>query len=1263
MTPTEAVFNLARPGKDSAVLRMQLVGGNSDAHMSGLEPIATTSNYLVGNDPRKWHTSVSHYARIRVEGVYPRVDLVYRGNQGQLEYDVVLAPHANPARIRLAFAGTDAISLGTRGELILHTAVGDLVQPAPTLYQEFGGRRRRVDGHFVVFPSAPSLGRADPVNQEVGFEVGRYDPAQPLVIDPLLVYSTFLGAGDSDSARGIAVDGGGNAYVAGVTHSAVFPGTSGSSLQPTLGGGADLFVTKINAAGTAIVYSTFLGGSGDDYSNYPNIAVDAVGNVYLVGTTSSVALPGLSGASIQASYGGGTYDAFVTKINSTGTAVLYSTFLGGADADYGGVVAVDVAGNAYIAGGTRSSFFPGVNGSSIQPSNGGGLSDIFVTKINATGTAILYSTFLGGGDTDYFAGIAVDATGSAYVTGATASTSFPGTGGSSIQPTHHGGSFDAFITKIGAGGTRISYSTFLGGSGADWGRAVAVDAAANAYIVGGTDSAIFPGVTGSSIQPTLGDPGGDAFVTKVNAAGTRILYSSFLGGRDNDYLLAVAVDPAGNAYVAGLSESATVPGIDGGSIQSVNGGGRDALVAKIDSAGTRVVYATFLGGPALDQAYGIAVDGLGNAYVAGYTSSTSFPGTGAGSIQATSGGGSDAFVAKIGTPGPAACSAGSTVLCLNNSRFQVAAAFDAGGGNSGLANVVQLTPDTGYLWFFASSNVEVVVKVLNGCGLGGHYWVFAGGLTDVNVVMTVTDTATGAVRTYTNPPHTKFQPIQDTSAFATCSSQASASPDVVREAARAESEALNELTSLGDAVSLEVVRESAWRELSAGRLHANLAAAAPGSPIGSGRLVERANGLALEGFVSGDWSTLGTRMEVPRISNSSSSTAGPLQLQLWATTDLPVFGQTVYHSTLATYDLGYLAANSAWTNVDTGWIAHAPPLPGCYYLTVALMRLVNGTYYYEFLSTFSQGGADDGAGRDRFGFGSSRCVGADGSVNLVVPSSSAGSATGLSVGSGDRVTINAWGRMNSWATEPGHPSAGPEGNGQTCTSSCPVPSSEVASLVARVGSGGPWFYVGRGGSFIADRSGALEFAVNDHYYPDNIGDFTVTSKVDGGGGGPCVETATALCLNGNRFQVTARFDAGGGNAGVAQAVQLTADTGYLWFFASSNVEVVVKVLNGCGLGGHYWVFAGGLTDVNVVMTVTDTGTGAVRTYTNQPHTKFQPIQDTSAFATCSSQASASPDVVREAARAEFEALNERTSLEDAVPLEVVRVSAQSASRR
>ncbi len=636
LTPAGATLRL-NGRNETSVVRWQTVGGNRNPLMMGVDPLATKSNYFIGDDPKKWHADVPNYAKVRAERVYPGIDLVYHGNRRQVEYDFVVAPKANPNRIRLAFKGIESMRIGEHGDLILHTANGDLMQPRPLVYQEIDGKRQVIEGSYALLPK-----------NEVGFALGQYDRNRQLTIDPVLLYSTFLGDTDLDECLAIAVDSSGNAYLTGLVASTSFPGVTGSSIQPSNGFDYDAFVTKINAVGTAIVYSTFLGGNGGNEYGL-GITVDSSGNAYITGATNSTNFPGTSGSSIQSSFGGGVRDSFATKINAAGSAIVYSTYLGGSDDDLAWGIAVDSSGNAYVAGDTGSSTFPGVTGSSIEPTNNGGA---FVTKINAAGTATVYSTFFGGTAGASLASIAVDSSGNAYVGGYTGSSGFPGISGSSLQSTFAGGGGDGIISKINATGTAIVWSTYLGDTGFDEIAGIKIDGAGDIYVAGNTDSTSFPGVTGSSIQSSnAGDH--DAFVTKINGAGTAIVYSTFVGGNDLDVVSygAFAIDSSGNAYVGGGTLSTTFAGITGSSIQPSNAGSSDAFITRINAAGTAFDFSTFLGGAGDETIAGIATDGSGNVYVAGYSSSTDFPVT-AGSIQTTYGGGDvDGFVVKIGPPG------------------------------------------------------------------------------------------------------------------------------------------------------------------------------------------------------------------------------------------------------------------------------------------------------------------------------------------------------------------------------------------------------------------------------------------------------------------------------------------------------------------------------------------------------------------------------------------------------------------------------------
>jgi hypothetical protein len=648
LTPTEEVIRLRGTGGAAAaqaVVRLRLAGADPGARWTGEEPLAARSNYFVGADPRRWRTGIARFARVHAAGVWPGIDLVVREKGRQVEYDLVLAPGADPARIRFGVQGADAVAIGAQGELILHTAVGDLVQPMPAIYQEEGGRRRPIEGRWIQLArgagAAPIAGTAEIADTaELGFAIGPYDRTRPLVIDPTLVYSTYLGGGYLESVAQVAVDGAGNAYVTGTTTSACCPGTGGPP-----GGTEDAFVMKINATGTAIVYTSYLGGDAESLGYA--IAVDHTGSAYVTGITSAANFPGTSASAIQPALAGGQ-DAFVTKLNAAGSAIVYSTYLGGSGLDQGWGIAVDGVGNAYVAGLTESADFRGVSAASLQSSLSTPLSG-FVTKLNAAGSAIVYSTYLGGNNLGSVTAIAVDGSGSATVVGNTAATTFPGVTPGSIQPALAGG-FDAFVTKLDPAGTGIVYSTFLGGAGIDSAQSVALDGAGNAYVAGYSTSSTFSVAGLHSIQPQSANTASSGFVAKIDATGSTLVYLTFLGGNSTtggDVARAVAVDLGGNAYITGSTTSAAFPGVGPSSLQPTLKGSTNAFLTQIDPQGTAIVYSTYLGGSGADAAEALAVDATGNAYVGGYTTSVDFPVAGASPIQPALAGQEDAFLAKI----------------------------------------------------------------------------------------------------------------------------------------------------------------------------------------------------------------------------------------------------------------------------------------------------------------------------------------------------------------------------------------------------------------------------------------------------------------------------------------------------------------------------------------------------------------------------------------------------------------------------------------
>ena len=619
--------------RPAQVVRLRFVDAAPQPQVIGHGTLPGVTSYLIGNDPARWHTQIPTYTRVRYQGLYPGVDLEYYGSQGALEYDLVVAPRVDPARIRLRVEGAEKLEVDAQGDLVLHLAAGEIRQRKPVIYQQDAGRRHLITGGYML--AAP---------QEVGVRIGPYDAGLPLIIDPVvLAYSTYLGGSGGDGGAGIAVDAAGNAYVTGGTSSANFPTTPGAFQTALSSSGGNAFVTKLNATGTALVYSTYLGGSGTDQGN--GIAVDSAGNAYVTGSTHSTDFPITPGAFQTALRG--APNAFVTKVNGTGTALVYSTYLGGSNYDVGRGIAVGAAGNAYVTGETASTNFPTTSGAFQTALGAVNAQNAFVSKLNATGTALVYSTYLGGsGLGDGGRGIAVDSAGNAYVMGETASTNFPTTSGA-FQTALGGVDVEnAFVTKLNTTGTALAYSTYLGGSIFDLGLSIAVDVAGNAYVTGWTDSANFPTTLGA-FQTACASCGGglqNAFVSKLNATGTALVYSTYLGGSVQDLGLSIAVDSAGNAYVTGYTGSTNFPTTPG-AFQTASGGGYDAFVTKLNATGTALVYSTYLGGTNNDFGSGIAVDASGNAYVTGQTPSANFPTRNP--LQPVLAGTSNVFIARL----------------------------------------------------------------------------------------------------------------------------------------------------------------------------------------------------------------------------------------------------------------------------------------------------------------------------------------------------------------------------------------------------------------------------------------------------------------------------------------------------------------------------------------------------------------------------------------------------------------------------------------
>jgi len=709
LTPTEAVFAMpTQPqrreksgllqrrrkhpqlGKiPQAAFRMQMVGADPKATVLEQQPLAGRVNYFIGKDPRKWQVGVPTFGRVGFRGVYPGVDLVYYGNQRHLEYDFVVAPHADPRQITLHFAGAQGVHIDTAGDLLIRTQVRELKWRKPTVYQQDSAGKHPVTAHFQ---------RTRMANGQTGirFALGHYNADLPLVIDPVLLYSTYLGGSNGSNAMGIALDSAGNAYI-----------TGGDS------GGA--FVSKLNAAGTALLYSTYLGGtSGRDAIT--GIAVDADGNAYVTGSTASFDFPTTPGVFQPTNHTKVLNNAFVTKLNATGTALVYSTYLGGTSIDQANAIAIDSSGSAYVTGVAISHDFPTTPGV-VQPTTKAFPQQMlpgnaFVTKLNPTGTALAYSTYLGGAKGgDKGNGIAVDNNGNAFITGITYSHDFPITP-KAFQATYPAGIYSptSFVTKLNPTGTALVYSTYLGGSTAagDEANGIAIDNSGNAYVAGSANSSDFP-TTPGAFQRTRS--GGHAFVTKLNSTGTALLYSTYLGGSGGagpDVANAIAVDGDGDAYVVGNAASPDFPTTPG-AFQRVNGAhlppitgmaNTNAFVTKLSPAGATLLYSTFLGGTNGTGAFGVGVgiDPHGNAYVVGDSTSSDFPFT-PGALQAGNGSVSgNAFVTKL-SPVPILPDFNkdhSTDLLLQNSATSQIAAWFMQGSNWVGGAYFSLTPPSDY---------------------------------------------------------------------------------------------------------------------------------------------------------------------------------------------------------------------------------------------------------------------------------------------------------------------------------------------------------------------------------------------------------------------------------------------------------------------------------------------------------------------------------------------------------------------------------------
>ena len=617
--PTSEPFN-------GVNIKLSFPGANPRPTIETFDRLDTTISYFYGNDPDQWRPDVPVWGGVRYVDLWPGVDLEVGSQNGRFVQRFVMREGADVSGVRLMVEGADKLSLG-QGWLNLSTEVQELAMPLPKAEFTYQVERQNASGVLDTLDASQAV-----TIQEIDVLA----VAAPAGNPASLFYSTFLGGTFSEEGQSIAVDGSGRAYVTGRASSAYFPTTPGAF--DTTSGYHDAFVVRLNATGNALDYATFLGG--DDWDSGSSIAVDESNKAYVSGYTESADFPTTSGA-FDTSYNGGNSDAFVVRLNATGSALDYATFLGGNNSESGASIAVDESDRAYVTGNTKSEDFPTTPDAFDTSYNGNRFGDAFIVRLNAAGNALDYATFLGGSTRDVGMSVAVDESGRVYVIGFTKSADFPTTPGAFDTSYNNGGYHgDAFVARLNAAGNTLDYATFLGGSEDDIGYSIAVDGSGRVYVVGITKSADFP-TTPGAFDTSYNDDGDyyDAFVVRLNMAGNALDYATFLGGVDHDLGYSIAVDELGGAYVAGLTRSVDFHGF-------YSGDNRYAFVVRLNAAGNALDYATFLGGSDDDRARAIAMDGSGRIYIIGHTNSADFPTT-PGAFDTSLSGGGDIFVAKL----------------------------------------------------------------------------------------------------------------------------------------------------------------------------------------------------------------------------------------------------------------------------------------------------------------------------------------------------------------------------------------------------------------------------------------------------------------------------------------------------------------------------------------------------------------------------------------------------------------------------------------
>jgi hypothetical protein len=639
----------------SSAIQLKLVGANGNPAIVGENPLPGKANYFIGRDPAKWHTNVATYAQVRYKGVYPGIDLVYYGSHQRLEYDFVVSPGSDPGQIQFEVQGAKQTSLDAAGDLVLFTGTGEVHFQSPSIYQESNGTRVPVAGAYVLQDS-----------NHVAFQVARYDSSAPLLIDPVLVYSTDLGGSGDDQPYGIAVDSAGDFYVAGYTDSIDFPLATLGTLPA---GNTHVFVAKLDATGSNLIYADYVGGNNQDYGYA--LALDSADEVYVTGSTTSSDFPLVN--PYQSTYPG-SFNGFLSRLSADGSSLLYSTYLGGNGSDIPSAIELDSSRNVLVAGNTSSTNFPVVNAfqATANPNQGGLYGNYgFLTKFSPDGSSLVYSTyFAGSSNVAYNCGfpcwpspysainaIALDTNGNAFVAGNTNTYDFPTTSGAYLASvsTQTQNAFAGFVSKFDGSGA-LDYSTYFYESSGSLTNvnAIAVDASGSAYITGAAFSdGTFPVTTTSICDPGVsGFSCGYAFVSKFNSSGSQLLYSTFLGLNNLADSRSIALDSNNDAYVLAYTTSTDFVPVN--SIEQYSGG-NDLLLVEIDPLGGSQLFATYIGASVDEFPSGLIVDAADNMYVLGTTDSNNFPTT-QGAFQETLAGNTDAFIMKIAAGSGAAAS-------------------------------------------------------------------------------------------------------------------------------------------------------------------------------------------------------------------------------------------------------------------------------------------------------------------------------------------------------------------------------------------------------------------------------------------------------------------------------------------------------------------------------------------------------------------------------------------------------------------------------